>query len=400
MIKKYLTNVSSLYKGTTKISSAYKGDQLVYSSGLPSEYQEVNYIESYGTEYIDSGTPLGFDYGFDVKFYNKNRVASSNHGAIFGCDIGGTTQNYTLTSWMGKLRWSAWDSGSTQMKQYVVQTCSIHNGIFTDCDGNERELTRASADCPYNAYLFGNNGKGKFGSGGSGCRIYYLKFYYQDELIKDFVPCYRKSDGEVGMYERISKTFLTNQGTGQFTAGIPVEYQEVEYIRGTGSQWLRTTITPRTTQSYYIKVASFSSGNNVLFGSRTSGNYQTSTNQTFCNINSNKTTIALGTQQTSLGSAVLGRTYEYSFNHTDYSSDCDDTGTRVFYVFALDSAGRAMSISNIKMFAFTIKDNGVTVINLIPCYHKSTGEVGMYDVATKTFLTNQGDGEFQKGNDV
>lgn len=36
------------------------------------------------------------------------------------------------------------------------------------------------------------------------------------------VPCCRKSDGEIGMYDTVSKTFFTNAGTGSFTKGADV----------------------------------------------------------------------------------------------------------------------------------------------------------------------------------
>ena len=40
--------------------------------------------------------------------------------------------------------------------------------------------------------------------------------------ILNFVPCYRKSDGIVGMYDTVSKTFFTNTGTDAFTKGADV----------------------------------------------------------------------------------------------------------------------------------------------------------------------------------
>lgn len=44
-----------------------KKAMLNYVSGgrLPSEYQEVEYIESSGTQYINSGIKLQFEYGFE-----------------------------------------------------------------------------------------------------------------------------------------------------------------------------------------------------------------------------------------------------------------------------------------------------------------------------------------------
>ena len=50
-------------------------------------------------------------------------------------------------------------------------------------------------------------------------RLYYLKMYSDGDLVRDYVPCYRKSDSVIGLYDLVSKTFYTNQGSGTFTKG-------------------------------------------------------------------------------------------------------------------------------------------------------------------------------------
>ena len=49
--------------------------------------------------------------------------------------------------------------------------------------------------------------------------IYGWKFYQDDVLIRDFVPCYRKSDEKVGMYDLVNNVFYTNEGSGEFEKG-------------------------------------------------------------------------------------------------------------------------------------------------------------------------------------
>ena len=54
-------------------------------------------------------------------------------------------------------------------------------------------------------------------------KIYYFKIYdNNNNLICDLVPCYRKSDGVIGMYDLVSDVFRTNLGTGTFTKGPDV----------------------------------------------------------------------------------------------------------------------------------------------------------------------------------
>ena len=58
----------------------------------------------------------------------------------------------------------------------------------------------------------------------SKARIYrdFCKIYDNDNLVRDFVPCYRKADDEIGMYDMANGVFYTNAGTGTFLKGPDV----------------------------------------------------------------------------------------------------------------------------------------------------------------------------------
>jgi hypothetical protein len=38
-------------------------------------------------------------------------------------------------------------------------------------------------------------------------------------LVRNFIPCYRKSDGVIGFYDTIKKEFCVNKGKGSFVKG-------------------------------------------------------------------------------------------------------------------------------------------------------------------------------------
>jgi len=56
----------------------------------------------------------------------------------------------------------------------------------------------------------------------SAIRLYHLKLWENNIIVRDFIPCYRNSDGEIGLYDSINDIFYTNQGTGVFTKGNDV----------------------------------------------------------------------------------------------------------------------------------------------------------------------------------
>lgn len=69
--------------------------------------------------------------------------------------------------------------------------------------------------------------------------------------LHHYIPCYRKSDNVIGLYDIITDEFKTNAGTGSFTKGsntdvhgLPNEYQEVEYIQSSGTQYINTGYIP------------------------------------------------------------------------------------------------------------------------------------------------------------
>ena len=58
-------------------------------------------------------------------------------------------------------------------------------------------------------------------SGCSSARIEYFKITDGNtgNLVRDYVPARRNSDGAIGLYDNVTQTFLTNSRTGTFIAG-------------------------------------------------------------------------------------------------------------------------------------------------------------------------------------
>ena len=52
------------------------------------------------------------------------------------------------------------------------------------------------------------------------------------------------------------------------------------------------------------------------------------------------------------------------------------------------------------IYGITAKSGGAVLLDLVPCYRKSDGEIGMYDTVSRQFFKNLGTGSFAKGADV
>ena len=190
---------------------------------LPSEYQEVEYIESTGTQYIDTGIIPTENMGFDVKMSCETPTASV---ALFGARWSDSPNYETFGMIKSKYTSSGYIAyfGRYDLQHYIntsisddymeatltTRNLNINNNSFNITRGIERATTPI--------YVFGWNQMGELRDPMSG-RIYSLRFTDNNRIVCDLIPCYRKSDNEVGMYDIINNVFYTNQGTGTFIKG-------------------------------------------------------------------------------------------------------------------------------------------------------------------------------------
>lgn len=229
--------VNNIFLGNKKINKVYLGNKLVYSSALlPSIYQQVEYIENTGTQYIRTNiVPTDF-FKMEIKFYTEGSgsfycagarptVASPIYfgqvGAASGRKLSASINGTSIVANTNEQDWSRPETGATYEIKLSTNgdgTCSYNLKDLTE----NKEFLSENNEYPimgtvtYNVYLFALNpsnivlGKN---------RCYYFKLYEENELIFYGIPCYRKLDNVVGLYDLISNTFLTNQGTGSFIKG-------------------------------------------------------------------------------------------------------------------------------------------------------------------------------------
>jgi hypothetical protein len=53
-------------------------------------------------------------------------------------------------------------------------------------------------------------------------KLYSARCSKRHEVVRDYIPCYRKSDGVIGLYEKCTGQFLT--GEGAFTKGADIDW--------------------------------------------------------------------------------------------------------------------------------------------------------------------------------
>ena len=262
MIYKNNENIGFIYKNNENIDKIYKNNELIFEQGftreqtrvppitttyqaigknlkdykiygnsvqgkLPSEYQQVEYIESSGTQYIDTGYKYVANDKIEIEIMPLEENADRS---IFGayemtstlCELG--YRNNLLRGNIAETNSPTYTINQKYKVQLVNGTWQYNNSNFGQTRNNNVSI---------NCYLFARNNNGSVNKQ-SKEKVYSLKIIRNDNVINEFVPCYRKSDNEPGMYNKVNGVFYTNAGTGEFTVGAnaptpsaPVEIESV-----------------------------------------------------------------------------------------------------------------------------------------------------------------------------
>ena len=382
---------------------------------LPSGFQEVEYIQS-----IDASVGLTY-FETDIMYNSNNQyvfelemntLSTTQYNATFGWDAGGQIN-------ISKTEIHNGQSGAyidTLEKTKIIETIEAGTSTNTIITATNSSGTKTITRTHQSLYDYAlSNGYGIFTRFSKGnisdprvARLYSFKCSINGVLTNELVPCYRKSDNEVGLYDIVGKQFYTNSGSGKFLMGRPLVYdtiqgyQQVDYIESTGRQYIALN-TP-ITSNYNIEIDYERTGTiNFLLGTSKQGAFH------FC----------LG------GDFIIRSTGWYAYNYTTtgnrevirnegkywYLNDSLATTTPdvpsitmeyglTLFVYNVNGAINSSTFSSYKLFNFKEYYGNELKANYIPMRRKSDGELGMYDLVTNTFFTNQGSGTFLKGADV
>jgi len=200
----------------------------------PSGYTAVEYIESSGTQYIDTNyTPVQND-SIEIKRFKPNSI--TNTPVVFSA---GTTdpQFIFLFDSYHSIFYKYFASGNAQsfevndMRQQE-QTIKIDStGIYFNGVKKGTSTYSGAVNSPLRLLHRANSIGEKYNG-----RIGRITITNGNITKLDLLPCYRNNDNVVGMYDLVSNTFYTNSGTGTFTYGSVVpnpDYpQDIQVVSG------------------------------------------------------------------------------------------------------------------------------------------------------------------------
>jgi hypothetical protein len=185
-------------------------------SWLPSEYQELLYIQGTGTQYIDTG----FTPNSNTKIDLDLTIINTPYSRLYGSYEGSSWTNNNFGAYFNS-------SGTTFYVNYNNDTLLNSNPpvndriVFTQ-DKNLvyinslliQTLTDSSFNCVNSLFLFKLNRSGEYDTSGGKFKLYKCRIYDNGSLVRNFIPCYRISDNISGLYDTVTGSFYVNQAQG------------------------------------------------------------------------------------------------------------------------------------------------------------------------------------------
>ena len=188
-----------------------------------SDYTRLIYIESTGTQYIQTNIS-GNLVNYVSALCEMSWTGTTGNNFLSVKFTSGDTRRYLIcldnNNWA--LGVNTIISSNVQRvlnQKYTVRSQLISGNSKLIIDGSEviSSTNTISGTSNYQITIFGLNNQGTVSEYASG-RLYSLKMYDEakGDLIRDYIPVRRNSDNKLGLYDIVNDTFSTNAGTGEF----------------------------------------------------------------------------------------------------------------------------------------------------------------------------------------
>jgi hypothetical protein len=197
------------------------------------QYQRVEYIASDGsaylvTDFVADDNTCGIEAVIAVGNYNStatmgSREDSGNTRFYIPYPLGATSVYYgfnsapkvtATVSQTSPFRWQTNFLNSRLAGVYTFDGASVGSAAITE------NLTPHTVPIAIFGLYSGVDGGV---SSAKNMKLYSARCSKGFAVVREYIPCYRKSDGVIGLYEKFSGTFLTTP-VGAFTKGADVDW--------------------------------------------------------------------------------------------------------------------------------------------------------------------------------
>ena len=212
---------SSQYKDIQKV---YLGSTLIRPT-FKDLYQEVEYIQTTWTQWINTGIFASNSIQTETKI--EVTTTSMNKPVFWWCwgnswyttskQYHLTPYNYKWYYWLNNSEWNAGTYNNTVWTQYTLIYNNANNKISVN--GSEIWNTTGTVWVPNSSLAISYRGSPWNTLYYWQFKYFYFKIYDKSTgiYVRDMIPCYRKADSVIWMYDIINDVFYTNSWTWTFT---------------------------------------------------------------------------------------------------------------------------------------------------------------------------------------
>ena len=134
---------------------------------------------------------------------------------------------YPRTNTVGYIGWNSaqsWNVSTTADTRYTttLNWLNSRKAVILNADGTTKATKSISGTLvqhtnPVDICAYA-------GGSGRAITLYGARLSQDSEIVREYIPCYRKSDGEIGVYETFTKQFISSQVSGGFTKGADIDW--------------------------------------------------------------------------------------------------------------------------------------------------------------------------------
>lgn len=411
---------------------------------LPVAYQEVEYIEAAWNPYIDTWyvptaacriyakaapnkTPLNREYTNPLFCTRKANSSPNNEFAMWIS----STDDVWYNALTFNMTWT-WQGQADRLTKYwpweiveIDATATWYKYQWEDCSW---QINPTSWGPWTRILLFGLLDWSTVDSRKFYWKLYSFRIWESWTLVRDYVPCYRKEDNVVWLYDLVTNEFYINSWSWSFTRwdnieySLPKEYSEVYYIKSTATnpwketsswQYIDTDYIPNkdtkitidmnfddlTTQSRLFAIHDTDSSYMTMAAyinwsskwARAMKNWEWDWVTTEVAVDTGRHTFTLKNWNYKINT---GNTVNYNASNGSTASTSARSPLPLLAAIEPVNNNRIVDHSSAKIYWCTIFESEVMVRNLIPCIRKKDKKPWLYDFVTKRFFVNVWTGEF------
>ena len=342
-------------------------------SSLPLGYTKIEYLESDGNSYIDTGFKPNQDTRvvMDVELNSQSSYPKS----LFGARNGSTTSDASFIVWAISANGFRTDFGSESLMTTVVPTGRFvidKNKNVTTFNGIEYTNPAYTFQCNYNIGLFTQIDVDGPDDRLSTAKLYSCKIYDNGVLVRDFIPC-TNPDGISGLWDSVNDVFYKM---------LPADYTKLDFIESDGTTYIDTGFKPNNNTRVVFEGYNNSTSSIWIFGA-----WKAVNNNMFCASALKTYNVCYGTEIWANATMPVGpisidiNKNAYTYNGvsgtlSEQTFSCDYT----MYLFHINAAGTVSTGCFYgRIYSVKIYDNGTLVRDFIPAMNAS-GEAGLYDL--------------------